>query len=274
MAPCAIIGGTGRLPEILADRLGPGALSYHPAGVTFGTGQRAARPFRIERLGAFFDELRVAGVGEVVFAGAVRRPALDPGRFDATTAALAPRLVAAMQAGDDATLRAVVAIFEAEGFAVRGAHELAPELLPPSGFVGTARPSERDAADATRAAGIVAALGAADVGQACIVQQGQALAVEALPGTTWMLETLAERPGSWRPPAAAGRGVLFKAPKPGQDRRVDLPAIGPETVREAARADLAGVVVVAGGVLVLEAEAVRAAADKAGLFVWVREAGA
>jgi DUF1009 family protein len=66
--------------------------------------------------------------------------------------------------------------------------------------------------------------------------------------------------------------VLFKGPKPGQDRRMDLPAIGPSTVVRASEAGLAGIVVEAGGVLMLERPATLAAADAAGLFIWGREA--
>jgi DUF1009 family protein len=71
---------------------------------------------------------------------------------------------------------------------------------------------------------------------------------------------------------AGARGVLFKGPKPGQDRRMDLPAIGPGTVEGAAAAGLGGVVVEAGGVMILNLAATVAAADAAGLFLWAREA--
>ena len=67
------------------------------------------------------------------------------------------------------------------------------------------------------------------------------------------------------------RGVLYKAPKPGQDRRIDLPAIGPGTVERAAAAGLAGIAVEAGGVMILGFAATVAAADAAGLFLWARE---
>ena len=69
------------------------------------------------------------------------------------------------------------------------------------------------------------------------------------------------------------RGVLFKGPKPGQDRRIDLPAIGPGTIERAAAAGLAGVAIEAHGVMILGAAATVAAADAAGLFLWAREAG-
>ena len=63
------------------------------------------------------------------------------------------------------------------------------------------------------------------------------------------------------------RGVLVKRAKPGQDRRVDLPTIGPRTVELAAAANLAGIGVHAGHVLLVERERLVALADAAGLFV-------
>ena len=68
--------------------------------------------------------------------------------------------------------------------------------------------------------------------------------------------------------------MLFKGPKPGQDRRIDLPAIGPATVAGAAAAGLAGIAVEAGGVMILDRAETIAAADAAGLFLWVRPHGA
>jgi hypothetical protein len=62
--------------------------------------------------------------------------------------------------------------------------------------------------------------------------------------------------------------VLVKAPKPGQEERIDMPTIGPDTVRNAAAAGLAGIAVAARHVLIAERAATIAAADKHGLFLW------
>ena len=76
------------------------------------------------------------------------------------------------------------------------------QLVPGPGFQsGTL--TEQDRADATRAAQIVAALGAVDVGQGCVVQQGLCLGVEALPGTDAMLASIAPM-AALRPDPARG----------------------------------------------------------------------
>ena len=273
-----VVAGRGALPAHLARTLAAGGVPVVLAAME-GTAvenpdNRPLIRFRVEKLGALFKALKAEGVSELVFAGGVQRPKLDPTQFDFKTMTLAARFLPALKAGDDGLLRTVIGIFEAEGFAVRAAHEIAPDLLPPEGVATRAQPSERDRKDAARAARIVAALAGADVGQGAVVAQGQALAVEALPGTDAMLAWVAGPAGAVRPDPAGGRGVLFKGPKPGQDRRVDLPAIGPATVAGAAAAGLAGIVIEAGGVMILDRAETLAAADAAGLFLWVRPGGA
>lgn len=260
----ALIAGQGELPHRLAERLRPGLVCELEA---FPSGLPDALQFRVERLGSFLKTLRKRGATEVCFAGAIRRPKVEATRVDLATMPLVPRMMGAMREGDDALLRTVIAVFEEAGLAVRAAHELLPELLPAAGIPTRAQPGERDRKDAARAAGIVAALGAADVGQACVVARGQALALEAIGGTDWMLASLAE---GRRPPGTEG-GLLYKAPKPGQDRRIDLPAIGPGTASGAAAAGLSGMVIEADGVMVLGLEETVAACDAQGLFLWIRE---
>lgn len=260
----ALIAGEGALPRVLAEALDAPVICELEG---YASGLSDPVVFRIERLGSLIADLKARGVTRVCFAGAVRRPPLDPGAVDAATAPLVPRMMAALDSGDDAALRTVIGFFEEAGLAVVGAAELLPGLLPPAGVPTRARPGEADARDADRAARVLCALAAADLGQGCVVAGGQVLAVEAFGGTDWMLSTLA---GDRRPPGPAG-GVLMKAPKAGQDRRIDLPAVGPDTVAGAVAAGLSGIVIEAGGVMMLDRAGTVAAADAAGIFIWVRE---
>lgn len=268
MTRTALIAGAGGLPARLAAAMADppfvAALDgFTPAGLT------PDLTFRVERLLPFLDHLTELGIGRVCFAGAVQRPRLDPSLFDAQTARIVPRLLAAMQQGDDATLREVIALFEEAGLAVVGVEEIAPALVPGEAVLCGA-PTAQDEADAARAAAIVSALGAVDVGQGAVVQQGLCLAAEALPGTDAMLRSVAQIPVVLRPDPARGKGLFYKAPKPGQDRRIDLPALGPDTVDRAADAGLAGVVWQAGGVIALDLPEMIARARAQGLFLWAR----
>jgi DUF1009 family protein len=271
----AIVAGRGALPRLIAEECARNGRPYCVVifeGVTMDwiAGHPAVHA-AFEKPGRLFARLRSADCGAVTFAGGIVRPKLRPLRFDLTMWRLAPRLLGAVRAGDDSTLRAVAAVFETAGFRVEAPQALLPHLPPAAGVLSRALPSERDRADAARAAGIVAALGAAVVGQAGVVAQGICLGLESFHGTDMLLDFVARTGDGFRSDPAGARGVLFKGPKPGQDRRVDLPAIGPDTVRAAAAAGLAGVVVEADGVMILDQVATVAAADAAGLFLWARE---
>ncbi|NIZ14852.1 LpxI family protein [Phaeobacter sp. HF9A] len=259
----ALIAGRGKLPAELIARLPERPLICAMAGSEPDMVE-AEITFRLEQLGSFLERLKAAQVTEICMAGAVPRPPIDPTALDAATLPLVPVLQGAIASGDDGALRAVIAILEQSGFRVRAAHEIAPDLLMEEGIPTKVKPGEIDKADATRAAQIAAALSSADVGQACVVRAGQAIAIETLFGTDWMLASLATRPDGQG-------GLLYKAPKLGQDRRADLPAIGPATVEGAAMAGLNGIVLEAGGVIVLERDKVISACDRRGMFLWLRQ---
>jgi DUF1009 family protein len=204
--------------------------------------------------------LRDAGVEEVVFAGSVQRPSIKDLVPDFRTAKLLMKATV-RGLGDDGLLGLVVREFESSGFTIVGAHTILPDLLAPEGPLGRHEPDKRASADILRGVAVVRGLGELDIGQACIVQQGIVLGVEAIEGTDALIRRTAElrRKGQG--------GVLVKLKKPNQDERVDLPTIGDRTVDEAHRAGLRGIAVEADSTLILDRSAVAAAADKAGLFV-------
>jgi DUF1009 family protein len=175
--------------------------------------------------------------------------------------------MALFRGGDYHLLSGLGRILEDHGFRLVGAHEVAPEVLMPQGAIGRRMPGERDRADIARGVAVLAAMGPFDIGQAAVVADGHVLALEAIEGTDHMLERIAALRAEGRVRNPRGTGVLVKAPKPAQDRRFDLPTIGPQTVAGAARAGLAGIAVTAGAAIIAEAGKVATAADAAGLFV-------
>ncbi|MGI9389064.1 MAG: LpxI family protein [Boseongicola sp.] len=258
----ALIAGQGRLPaQVAAAAAAPvivtNVAGYQPDGLT------PEFDFKLERIASFFSALHDRGVSEVCFAGAVRRPGFDPTRVDDASLQFVERIVGAAQKGDDGALRTLLLLFEEAGFVIRAAQDIAPNLLPEAGAQTDISPTRDDDEEAIRAVAVLNALGPLDVGQSCVVHMGQVLALEAGFGTDWMLQTLTMRPD--------GRGgLLYKAPKPGQDRRIDFPVIGPETVDAAAAAGLSGIAIEAGGVMLLDRDESIRRADAAGMFIWAR----
>ena len=221
----------------------------------------------IAELGKCFKALKRAGCQAVCLVGSVARPdfaALIP---DLRGLAVIPAAIAAARKGDDALLRLMVGEFEKEGFAVEGATEVMDDLSLAAGVLGAVSPSDDCMADVRRALEVARAIGRVDVGQGAVVCRGLVLAVEAQEGTDAMLARVAELPAALRGRPGACAGVLAKAPKPIQETRVDLPTIGPATVHAVARAGLAGIVGEAGGLVVLDREAVIQLADELGVFI-------
>ncbi len=221
-------------------------------------------PHKVIRLGAVGEaigHLRQAGVHEVVLAGSVRRPSLTSLRPDRLGTRLLAKLGKAFFAGDDALLKIIVEFLEEEGFTVVGADTVLAGLLAPAGVLGKIQPSERDCTDIAK--GLIAArqLGALDIGQAVIVENGEVLGTEAMEGTDALIERCARLRRGMK------SGVLVKAKKPGQETRVDLPAIGPQTVEKIHEAGFAGIAVEAGGSLILERERTIERADALGIFM-------
>lgn len=261
----AILACDGALPVQLAAAY-PDALVITLRGIPHQV-PRDVSEFPIEKLGSVFDALREASVDRLVFAGSLARPAMDPGAFDPLMMSVAPRLLAAMQQGDDALLRQVIAIFEEQGVSVVGAHELLPDLTAaPDLMIGPA-PGPQDMSDIDRGWEILAALSPLDVGQGCAVAGGQCLGVETVQGTDAVLRYVAQTPDALR---RGHKGVYVKAAKTDQDLRIDMPAIGPGTIAAVAEAGLAGLCIEAGRVMILERDKTLAAVKDAGLFLMSR----
>jgi UDP-2,3-diacylglucosamine hydrolase len=219
------------------------------------------------QLGRFFRLARTEGCRDALFIGTLLRPAIRNLRLDWTTVRAMPRIVRSFRGGDDHLLSGVADILADGGLRIIAVHDVAPEILVPDGVLGRCQPNTRDRTDIARAFEVIAALGTFDIGQGAIVADNNVLAVEAAEGTDNMLARLIELRRLGRVTAPPGVGVLVKAPKPSQDRRFDLPAIGPGTIDYAARAGLAGVAVAAGSAIVADAAETIAAADRAGIFV-------
>lgn len=293
----ALIAGTGGLPPHLAGSLmvqGRVPVICEMRGFPSDIkGEFTRIPFRLETLGSFLSTLTALGVSEVCMAGAVQRPDVDPSAIDSETEPLVQRLMAAMAKGDDGTLREIIAIFEEQGFTILGAHQIAPDLVPIQGVhTKTPPPDLTQAMAAAQTA--LAQMGAADQGQALLLRDGAVLAREDARGTAAMLRDFCDPqddPGviddvfgvfgeaiggvaDWlsgkdytRAPGA--NAVLYKAPKPDQNMLADMPLIGPDTAMQAAEAGLSGIVIPAGGVMVLDLPQVVAILDAQNMFLWV-----
>jgi DUF1009 family protein len=268
--PLAIICGAGSLPFAVADAAGRQGRSV----ILFAL-RGWADPGRIEsyphhwvrfgQLGRFSRIARQEGCRDLVFIGSVVRPAFWQIWPDLAGIGVMPRIIAMLRGGDDHLMRGIMKVFEDRGFRPIGAHEVAPEILMPEGALGRYQPSESQQEDIALGLAVLRAIGPFDVGQATVVAGKHVLALEAAEGTDEMLGQVAEQRRKGR--IRASGGVLVKAPKPSQDRRIDLPTIGPQTIAAAVRAGLAGIAVVAGEAIMAEPDQMTQAADRERIFI-------
>jgi DUF1009 family protein len=264
-AKLGIVAGGGALPALLVCACIESGRDYFLLAIDGFTDPASVidRPhawFRLGDASKGIKLLREHQVEDLVFAGAVRRPSLKELRPDLRTIRFFAKLGKAW-IGDDSLLSAVVGELETEGFSVIGAESILADFVAVPGPYGERRPDDVAQTDMDRGFDVVRRLGDLDIGQAAIIQEGIVLGVEGAEGTDNLIQRCAElhRDGPG--------GVLVKAPKPGQEQRVDLPTIGIGTVKAAIDCGLRGIAFEAGGVFVFDREDVIHLADQAGLFI-------
>lgn len=265
-----IIAGSGSLPREVAESVVARGGHVHVVMVSGAADASLAMfPHTVvnwAQPGRATEALKAAGVRDVVMLGGFQRPDFRSARPDIAFFQVLPSVLRFLKAGgDDAVLRGLVALFERRGLNIVGVRDVARDLTVGEGVLTGPPLSSQNSADAEKGFALIAALGRFDIGQAAVIANGRVEAIEGAEGTDRMLKRVAEA----RRAAGASEqgGVLVKRPKPGQDLRVDLPAIGPNTIENIAAAGLAGVAVMAGHVLAAERERMIALAEPRGVFV-------
>lgn len=267
-----LVAGGGPLPFTVADALAargitPVLFALRGVGDTRQVPRFRHHWISIGQFGRLCRLLRLEDCRELAFIGTLVRPSLSEIRMDWRALRLLPAFLTAFRGGDDHLLTSVGRLFEREGFRMVGIQELAPEILMPVGCLTRRAPDSDADADIAKGRDALRALSPFDIGQAVVVIDGHVIAVEDIEGTDGLLARIARLRGEGRIRAKAGRGVLIKAPKIGQDLRFDLPATGSRTVEGVAAAGLAGLATLAGHTIVADPQAMIDAADRAGVFV-------
>jgi DUF1009 family protein len=269
--PIAIIAGNGALPPLVsraAQRAGRRPIVLAIAGEADPTDfpDVVVHTLRLGEVGKLWRLLAAAECREALLIGAVsKRPDLAALRPDLGGVMLLPRIVKLMRGGDDHLFSGIAAIFAEKGIALASALDVAPELAMPNACLTRVRPTAEDREDIARAGEAAKALGELDVGQAAVAAGGRVVAVEGAEGTDALLARIADMRAAERIPPAGG--VLVKRVKPQQDRRIDIPTVGPATAHQCRRAGLRGVAASAGATLLVGRDETVAAFDAEGLFL-------
>jgi len=268
--PLGILAGSGKLPGLLAQaasRAGRSPFIFGLAGDAEETNTDGFPVFRIRwgEIGKLDRLLKENGCREVVFVGAVKRPEIKDIRPDFGAIRLMPRVISAMRRGDDGALTAAARIFEEHGVSLIDPLSVAPDLACPAGLVVEGREAidEEEIAKAVEAA---RAIGDLDIGQAAVACGNRVVALEGAEGTNGLLQRVGEMRTARRIPRRGG--VMAKCMKPSQDRRLDIPTIGPETAERALLAGLDGIVCEEGRTMLVGREETFEAFRRARLFLY------
>ncbi len=266
-SPLGIIAGSGELPRQLIERCAEEGRGVFVVAVEGETDAATVLNIphiwiRLGAVGAAIHKLREAGVYDLVFAGKIGRPKIASLKPDVLGAKLVAKLGLSLLGGDSSIFKTIVAFFEHEGFRIIGIHDIMQGMVALRGAIGKDMPGKQAMDDITDGVRIARAIGQMDIGQAVIIRYSLVIGVEAVEGT----DALIERCTSFTIDGEGG--VLVKACKPIQEKRVDLPTIGKKTVELVHRDKLAGIAIEAGHSLLAERNETIKLADDLGIFLF------
>ncbi|MDR0449613.1 MAG: UDP-2,3-diacylglucosamine diphosphatase LpxI [Rickettsiales bacterium] len=260
----ALIAGALRLPFLVRDSLRAQGYKVFIVGLRNYADPKlgADMVVRLGAGGAIYKELKRRNIKQMVLVGALGHPKFSDIRPDLWTFRMAARVLAADK-GYDSMLTILIREIEKKGIKVVAAQDLCPDLVFKPGIQTKAKPGKQDARDIKRATEVSKIIGAADIGHSVVVDK-MVLGVEGADGTAALLERvikIKQQQGGKK------SGVFAKMTKPGQSLKIELPAIGTDTIRNVAAAGLDGIVVNAGTCLIIDREEVVALADKHKIFI-------
>ena len=258
----ALIAGSGNLPlQIIQSCVNKGK----PLLVIGFEGQttlekNAYTEFSLGAIGKILEHLKTNNIQEIVFAGGIRRPAWSELDLDWVGMKWFKTLGFKALKGDNDLLSGILDLLKQEGFNIIKPGDLLDNLMSTTGILTTTSPSESALADIERGLVILNSLSSADVGQAVIVQQGLVLGIEAIEGTAALIDRCSALKRS-------GGGVLVKIAKTGQSQDVDLPTIGPDTIRQIKAAGFAGIALGARNTQIIDYDETIRLANEYNLFI-------
>jgi DUF1009 family protein len=266
-----LLAGSGRFPMLFAEAARHAGFEVVCVAIRDAASPDLARlvdSFRwigIAKLGGMIRSFRRAGVGRVVMAGKVAKSQIYAPwrifRFLPDTRFLRAWFsVGRSDRTDDSMLLAVVAEFNRDGIEIVSALDYCPELLVKSGHITRRKPTRSEMSDVEFGWTLAKEMGRLDVGQTVAVKELAVLAVEAIEGT----DRCIQRAGELCP----SRGfTVVKVAKPQQDRRFDVPTIGPDTIESLHRAGAGVLAVEADKTILLDHDETVRLADRHGICI-------
>ncbi len=269
----AVIIGTGDLPEQVI--LGLEKLNITFSVIIFNDITTFHRKnikvidAKFENIDELFIELETNKFTSIICCGYVPRPQLDLSKMSSASKLILEPIIKNFKLGDEAVFRSILSLFDGKGIKPLSIKEIIPELFPVEEFLTDRKPNLTDCEDAKRAKEIFEAISSADLGQSLVVKEGLCIGVETSLGTDHMLDSLSQNKQQDVDNYQTG-GVLYKAPKIGQNPFLDLPVIGKKTIIGLQKSGLNGIAIERFNVIVLMPKETIQLANDLGVFIWCR----
>ncbi len=260
-----IIAGAGTLPESLISACKEMGIEPYVIGFKGHTNPDAMNHghhlwSRFGAAGKIIKYLKQNGVKDLVMIGAIKRPSLSEIKPDLKAAKIMTG-IGFRALGDNSLLTSIKKALEKEGFSLHPIQKFCEDLVVREGPLGQYSFLPEDETDIELGIKASQQIGALDIGQSIIIQNGIILGVEAVEGTDDLIMRCAALQKKGR------GGILIKTCKPQQDKALDMPTIGTNTIKNAYDAGLSGIALHANNVIVADAKNVAKKADQYKLFV-------
>ena len=261
----AIIAGNGSIPFYLIEECKKIGREYCLI-IIEGHGKELSVKYNpdyivsLAKMGRAVKYVKNIGIKHILMVGGVKRPSLKNIIPDLWTAKFLTT-ISSKVSGDNSVLSKLTKALEREGFIIVAPEEVLPNLICPKGTLGKVKPNQQNNEDILTGYRVAKIIGANDIGQSIIIENGLVIAVEAAEGTDRMIKR------SLNLKKEKKAGVLIKVIKPMQDKRIDRPVIGIDTIKAVKKAGLDGIALESNEILILNYSDVILYADEEGLFV-------
>ncbi len=259
-----IIAGMGELPVIIAkDARERGYKVITVALETLASLEMDSVSDEIRwvnpgKFGELIDILKKHQIKEAIMAGKVPKSLLYKSKITPDLRAV-KLLFSIKDKSDDAILNAITKELAGEGIEIIDTTKFSPHLLTPVGCLTRKKPDEEQWKDIEFGWKIAREIGKLDIGQTVVIKGKAVMAIEAIEGT----DEAILRGGKW-----AGDGaVVVKVSKPQQDMRMDVPAVGPDTLKSMEKVNAKVLALEAHRSMIVNRETVIREAESAGIVI-------
>lgn len=219
-----------------------------------------------ESIADLFYQLKSKNFDSIICCGYLPRPKLDLTKVKDDSRIILKKILNNFQFGDEAVFASILTVFKDNNLEPINIKEIIPDAFPKNKVLTKFKPDRVDISDSVKAEAIFSLISPADLGQSVVVKNDSCLAVETSLGTDRMLDSLSmfqKYDGN-----VNKGGILYKAPKIGQNPFLDHPVIGEKTILGAKKAGLNGIVIKQSNVIVLNLEKTVGLANQLGIFIW------